>query len=187
MIITKDNPQGIDVPLQKLQKLLYGKLCATWGLDQAGDDYRCYGRAYKNEAEEGYLPEVYIGDSEYRDAFYDDGHKVVSFFGVGDTRTVGLQTETDAFIVFQLNIAEVKPTITHRGDEEVHMDVLNALMIPAFGFTIKELVTDIYNVFEEYRKYAPRLRRNTESIKFRDMHPWHVFRVNLALIYHSCN
>lgn len=178
---------GIDIPIQQLQKMLYTRLCGKWNLDEAGKAWVSYGRAYKNEAEDGYLPEVYVGNGEYKDAFYDDNHTVISFFGVDASRPYNAGFSADVYLILSMNIVDLKPSITHRADEEIHNDVSECLDKPRHGFTMTGLITGMYDIFDEYRMYRPHLMRNTKSIKFRDMHPLHIFRVNMSLLYKNSN
>ena len=63
--LLKENPVGIDKPIQRLQVALGDNI--DW-LDKN------FGRCFKTENTESrkYTPEIYIGDSEYIDTFPDD-------------------------------------------------------------------------------------------------------------------
>jgi len=188
MLILRDTPKGIDQPIQRLQKLLYDRLSAKWGLN--GDQYwQAYGRAYKNQAQVGYLPEVYVGGNEYREVYYDDNFAVISFFTISDRRTFEVGMETSVAWIVSLDLTRVKPVRADRVDEEVHADVLGELRVPRFGFTLTGLQTGIDNVYREYELYRQSSGQvsNTDSIKYRDMHPLHVFRVDMNLIYQNSN
>lgn len=187
MLIVKDNPKGVDKPIQKLQSLLYSRLKTKWALNDG--QWMCYGRAYKNQGEDGYIPEVYIGGNEYKEVFYDDSYPVISFFGVDDEREIGINGKVDVFLIFEVDIEKLKPSLVHRGDEETHTDVLDQLNTPLFGFTLTGLETGIENVYRDYNLYKMHTgqKSNIEGIKYRDMHPLHCFRVNMNLNYQNIN
>jgi len=177
MEYVKPSPTGVDIHIQKLQRFLYPRLKTLWGI---ADDvaYDCYGRAYKNQVRDGAIPEAYIGGNEYREVLFDDGRKVISFFGVGDSIRYDAGTATaPVSLIFMVNLAQVKGGIT-RADEEVHVDVQKLLQPGRSGFAMTSFETGIENVFKEY----PGWRRDP-GLKYRDMQPFHCFRINLSLSY----
>lgn len=176
MVVLKNNPVGIDAALQPLQEALHEHLLSLWQLP--GADYRCYGRAYRNQKAEGYIPEVYVGGNEYREVYVDDSVAVISFFGYERGKFLK-QNEADVSLIFAANLNSLKPAILHRADEEVRNDVFNFL-VDAVGNlnTPIATITGIANVYAEYTGY-----RSIESIKLRDMHPFHCFRFNFILRY----
>lgn len=174
MLFIKDNPIGIDKPIQKLQQHLYGQLIKVWGVNEK--DYKCYGRAYKNQMANGYRPEVYVGAKEYADTFFDDTISASSFFVAKDKADFGTgMTSTTVSLIFCVNLSKLKPEVMHRADEEIRQDVMNRCDM--FGFSLSSVTTGISNVFLEF---------NPASIKFRDMHPFHCFRLDLSLSYKKC-
>jgi hypothetical protein len=181
MISTKTNPKGIDEPIQKLQQYLYGKLISAWGL--SNEDFKCYGRAYKNDLGNGFIPEVYVGNNEYKEVFLDDTVKVLSFFGVSDERKGKFDFTTEVFLIFFVDISKLK-SLQHRADEEVKMDVLKLFEISLFGFELNGFTTAKEQVLKEYTG-----SRRNDSLKHIDMHPKHCFRLNFSLTYNNkfCN
>lgn len=179
MLIQKTNPVGIDVLIKRFQTVLHSRLIETWGLVADDPLYRCYGRCYRNQAEDGYIAENYEGENQYKEVYWDDGLKVISFFGMAvrsDNETG--QYVTNVHLVFFLNLAKLKPSITHRADEEVHQDVANAIGKNLHGFQVQSIETGIENILREY----PGSRRD-DRLKFVDMHPVHCFRINLSVNY----
>lgn len=180
--IIKTAPKGIDVKIQAYQGFIYDKLLATWGI--TGTDYNSYGRAYRNQSEKGYIPEVFTGNSalsgkDYQEVLFNDRVKVQSFFGVGETQQFKAGAATaKVFLVFMCNVKELKPTIQHRADEEIRNDVEKLCASPRHGFTMTGIITGIDSVFNEY----PGVRRD-EGMRFRDMHPKHCFRIDFDLLY----
>lgn len=189
MLLLRPDPKGIDKPIQALQALVYAGLCGDWGFDPDSDVWRCYGRAYKNQQKDGYIPEVYIGENEYREVYYDDQFAVISFFAVGDERDYRNGYVADVSLIFSVDLSRVHPGSTDRVDEKIHAEVLSWLDKPRFGFTLEGLVTGIDNVYREFVLYRQHtgMKSNTGGIMFRDMHPLHCFRVNMNLVFQNSN
>lgn len=174
MIATKTKPVGIDILIQRLQNFLYVQLQNTWGI--AAADYNCYGRAYRNQTADGYSPEVYTGNNEYKDSFFDDTVKVLSFFSVSENQKYNGGLIANVALIFCIsNIGQLKPGIVWRADEEVRMDVQMLLHSPRFGFMMSGVETGLDNVFREFSGWSKK-----KGIQFMDMHPLHCFRINLV-------
>lgn len=183
MIKLKTSPAGPDAPIQSMQQFLYDQLRAIWGIREA--DYASYGRAYRNQTEDGYAPEVFTGvgndrdQPDYTDAFFSDEVKVSSFFGLGESEKYSAGgVIAPVSLIFQVNVPALKPAILHRGDEEIRLDVQRLMQGRRFGFTLMGWETGIDNVFREYSGW-----KKKDGIKFRDEHPWHCFRLNFQLLY----
>ena len=177
MLLTKTDPVGIDVHVQKFQTWLHTQLLAKWGIDTA--TYKCYGRTYRNQTDNGYIAENYEGNNEYKEVYFDDTLTAISFFGVKPVNDFEIgRVLTELHLVFFLDLAKVKPLISHRADEEVQADILQACANGMYGFNIDSISTGIENVLREY----PGSRRD-DRLKFIDMHPRHCFRVNFLLQY----
>jgi hypothetical protein len=59
--------------------MLYPKIVAAWGLDANSDKhYNSYSRAYRNQTEDGYIPEVYKSGKEYKEVLLNDKIKALS-------------------------------------------------------------------------------------------------------------
>ncbi len=181
MLITKTNPVGIDWYIQQLQTRLHTELLKTWGVDVK---YTCYGRCYRNKKDDGYIAEVYTGGNEYKEVYHDDGISAISFFGISDKITNDVENKARVHLVFFVNLWKLKPTITHRADEEVRQDVFKAIGAQSFGFSFESVDLWLENVLKEY----PGSRRE-QRLKAVDMHPVHCFRFNFKLLYnpnHIC-
>jgi hypothetical protein len=137
-----------------------------------------YGRAYRNQTQDGYTPELFIGGIDYYDTFFDDTLSANSFFGVGDVTTIKDGSSTaDCFLIFCVNLQKVKPG-NDRNDEAVHVDVQKLCIAEPYGFRATGWVTGIDSVFKEYSGW-----KKSDGIKFRDEHPYHCFRLNFKLLY----
>lgn len=179
----KTNPKGIDVVIQRIQKRMFDSLIDIWDLDDPL--YESFGRVYRNQDKDGkYIPEAYDSKGEYVDPLYNDKVSCTSFFGVAsDQESLGGGLfKAKCHLIFSLNIAEVKPGLTHRGDEEVHADCLNVLRSALPYDSITDIITWNDNVFREYNGYKAQ-----QGVNFTDMHPRHVFRINFDLTFINNN
>lgn len=181
MLITKTNPAGVDVPIQKVQEFLHTRLKTLWEIDETGGTmYKAYGRCYRNKSTDyGYIAENYEGGNEYKEVYWDDSLTAISFFGTGNTiKHDKVKEAVDVHLVFFVNLQKVKPTITHRADEEIHRDVLTLIGESMHGMDYTGLDTWIETVLREY----PGSRRDNRLAHV-DMHPIHCFRLNFSLKY----
>ena len=182
MNVTKQSVTGVDIPIQKLQSFLYNALKPTW--DYTDATFNAYGRAYRNQTNDGYTPEIYNSKGEYSDAYFDDKLSGSSFFGLGETTKVdGGDVLANVFIIYMVNLSKIKPS-EPRNDEEARIDVERLLLAPQYGFNLTGIITGIDQVFKEYSGY-----KAVKGIKFRDMQPWHCFRLNFQVNYniYDCN
>lgn len=182
MLTVVANPVGIDIPVKKLQEKIHRELMVKWGLDPNDSiqnaRYECYGRCYRNRKQTGYVAEVYIGNSNYKDVYWNDELNAISFFGIGSSVRNKINDQTDVHLIFFVNLEKLKPSLTNRADEEVRLDVLNTIGKFNFGFTYTGFELGIENVLREY----PGSYRS-ERLKYVDMHPVHCFRLNFTLTY----
>jgi hypothetical protein len=182
MLITKTNPVGIDVLIQNLQTHLHKQLVTKWGLAGSNDPlYECYGRAYRNKHKSGYIAEVYtggLGGVDYKEVYWNDELKAISFFGISSKTTFDLKNKTDVHLVFFVNLANLKPNVAHRADEEVRNEIQQLFGNTLHGFSYESMELWLENVLREY----PGSRRDERLIAV-DMQPVHCFRINLTLLY----
>ena len=184
MNVTKTNPVGIDIPLQKLQTLLHGKLITAWDLSGTPMDYQCYGRCYRNKTDNGYVAEYFTGiENKYQEVYFDSQYKAISFFGIGQEMTEDKGfLKGDVHLVFFVDLAKLKPAIDHRADEEVRKDVIAAIGGNNYGFNFTGIELSLENVLQEY----PGSRRD-DRLKYIDMHPIHCFRINFDFLIDKNN
>jgi len=148
------------------------------------EDYQAHGRCYRNQKQDGYIAEVYMGGKEYREVYLDDRFKAISFFGLTESGIgVKIANTVEVHLIYFLNIDLVKPGILHRADEEVRKDVQALVDTPIFGFTLTGIELGIDRVFQEYAGTILASRANLNGLKFRDMHPYHCFRFDFDLTY----
>lgn len=171
MNFAKPTVTGIDIPIQKLQTLLYDRVKTLWSVTDS--TFNMYGRAYRNQLQNGYAPEVYVGKDEYKDSYFDDTLAGSAFFAYENTKLNGVDTTAVVSLIMMVNLAKIKPG-TVRNDEEARVDIERICLERNYGFFLTGIVTGIDQVFKEY---------GTKSIKYRDMHPWHCFRLNFNITY----
>lgn len=182
MLSLKTNPVGKDWYIQGLQKRLHSELVAAWGISES--EYISYGRAYRNRTDNGYKAEVFVGDREYKEVYWDDRYTVVSFFGQSGSEKQGIKAECDIHVVFFVDLAKLAlnnkagSTISHRSDEEVRQTVTRIIGRHSNAFTLMSVDLWLENVLREYDGTIRDM-----GLKYLDMHPVHCFRLNLKLIY----
>jgi len=181
MLFLKTAPVGVDIPIQKLQSYLHGKLLSKWGLQNA--DYEAYGRCYRNQKDAGYIAEVYVGGNEYKEVYLDDRIAALSFFGLSGNIEYEAGNTADVHLIFWVNIKKLRPAITHRGDEEVRKDVQQLVDNDYQGFQFAGIQLGLEKVHQEYRGTIMAAQANLDPLKFRDMHPYHCFRLDFKLTY----
>lgn len=181
MLYTKTHPVGIDTLIQRKQIELYEGLLAKWNL--TSDDYLSIGRCYRNQADEGYIPEGYIGEGEYQSLFVNDGYAVTTFFGTEKIEVVNSVTlQGQMHLIATIDLSKVYQNLSWRADEEVRQDVYEILKNdPELKLT--EIITGVENVYREYTAW----RDKYKGINYRDMHPLHCFRLNFNITYFNNN
>ena len=184
MLIIKTNPVGIDVYIQNLQTRIHNDLKTEFGFTGDATEYEAYGRAYRNKKVNGYTAEVFTGNLEYKEVYWNDQLKVLSFFGIGNNVKRGLKSEAEVHFVLFADLQKLAmedktgATISHRADEELRQLVTSIIGRYSDGFTLLSTDTGIENVLREY----PGSIRD-ERLKYVDMHPVHCFRLNLKLLF----
>lgn len=175
MLITKTTPQGIDWYIQELQTRLYDALMVKW----SNPNYHSYGRCYRNKKDTGWIAEVFTG-AEYKDVYWNDALDAISFFGMSEKIEYDKQNKANVHLVFFVNVKKLKPSITHRADEEIRADVQSIIGASLNGFFLESVELWLDNVLREY----PGTRRDKGLIAV-DMQPVHCFRLNFSISYDS--
>lgn len=183
MLISRTNPMGVDWYIQALQTKLHDVLIDADHLNliSTPEEYKAYGRAYRNKTDDGYIAENYEGGDEYREVYFDDTVSLLSFFGISS----GIKAnEADVHLVFFADLQKLAiknhdgDQVQHRADEELREMVRKILGRFSYGFTYVSTDLWLENVLREY----PGSRRDGRLVSV-DMHPRHCFRINLKLIF----
>lgn len=181
MIVALTNPQGVDYWINKLQSYLQENLFSVWGID-ANDEVQSaefvfYPRVHRNPSNNGFIAELYTGDGEYNEVYYDDSvKKGFSWFGLGPRIQKEVDQVADIHLVTFADLSKIYPDISHRADNEIRIAFERLFAAPIFGFTLISTEIWLANVLREY----PGSRRDDRLMKA-DMGTTHAFRLNLSL------
>lgn len=174
-IVKKTNPKGVDKKIDRMQDVLFTNLSALgW------TDYEVYPRAYKNYKESNRIPEIYIGEGDYNEVLFDDTKNVTSFFLVDDTTDISeRKLTTNVSIIFQANLKSLFPTILHRPDEEMHVNIFESVKENNIGFELNKISTGVRNVYSDLEINGNLL----EAAKLCDMSFYHIVKLDFSLGY----
>jgi hypothetical protein len=184
MIVSKTNPQGIDYFIDRLQKWIQPILYEAWGLDPVDPDdlasYKFFPRVNRNpDPERGFIAELYLGNGEYKEVYYDDTLAGLSWFGLGPRIQAGVEHVADVHLVTFANLKKLYPGISHRADEEIRSHFQGIFEAPnVLGFSLVSTEIWLANVLKEY----PGSRRD-QRLDAADMGEAHAFRLNLRLSF----
>lgn len=181
-VVRKATLVGIDKAINELQTVLFNALIVAWDLDPAM--YNCYPRCYRNQqSANGYVAELYIGDKEYKEAYYNDKVSATSFFGISTSERISegdnIMT-AEVHLVFMINLSECRPG-ADRNDEQARLDVQTILdkQGAVRGWFVKRQILGIEKCLAEYPG-----SRQSEGLRFRaDTHPAHIFRFDIEISY----
>lgn len=186
MLILKTDPVGIDYMIQQIMAEIHPRIMAAWDLDPEVEIenklFQFHGRSYRNQTSNGFVAEVYTADNQYKEVYWNDALHGIAFFGTNGTekhQIAGYET-TQVHLVFFVNLDKIKPSITHRADEEVRNEVIKIISEENRDFIFKSNDIWLENVLKEY----PGSLRE-DRLKFVDMHPVHCFRLNFELNYNK--
>lgn len=182
MLIVKKSPVGIDVAIQRLQIFLHDELMVKWGIDPnvaaSNKLYECYGRCHRNKTAAGYIAEVFTANKDYKEVYWNDALKAISFFGISAVESHDIGEKINVHLVFFVNLKKLKPSIAHRADEEVRRDVQLLAERGMYGFKFTGTELWLENVLREYTNSY-----RQDRLKAVDMEPVHCFRLNFELNY----
>lgn len=161
MIYLVSDPVGIDIPIDRIQKFLYSGL--NW------DKMQMFGRIYKNQGDNGKLPQYNDGSPEYQKDVYisDKNNNANIFFVVNDVHKVVNPVEMESIIkiVFMVNLEKIYGPENQRLDSKAHKDVFD-LLTQKNQFIITSLETGLETVLKDF---------DTSKIKKADLQPLHIF------------
>lgn len=175
------NPVGVDLAVADIQNKMFEYLTVTAGWT----NYESYPRAYVNPKKGGAIPEVFTGNREYKECLFDDKFNVTSFFIVENSKPYDGDNgnfEASISIIFQCKLNELYPSITHRADEEMHLDLIEAIKRTAYIKQLGGVITsteDVYSALSIPSDYAARVALD-------DMSDFHVVKIDLTIKYSYC-
>lgn len=170
----RENIIGIDLQVQRLQKVMYRHVLADLGLTDS--DYECYGRIYRNEREDLTVPEWYYGDATgYGEVLFNDKVAIQSFFDAGETTDSEDTYKTanaSLYVMMQLDLIPAYTSTTQRYDENARVYFEN-LTDRRFGFILNNIVVGLKTAMKDYKGIM-----NAIEMKHRNMQPFLVFRLD---------
>lgn len=165
---TIENPKGIDQQIQFSQNDIFKGL--DWG------EIDVYGRVRKNPVNDGFYPEAYIGNNEYRDVYLNDEvNATIIFIKDGDSEVdeFGAYWTSDVKCVVMVNLEKIYPNIAHRADTESQIAVITQLEKNKM-FSITGTEEEIADIFQGFK---------IDKIATDNMQPYHIFAVLGSMKY----
>lgn len=170
---TKTNPIGIDAKIQRLQTSLFSQLNTLWSTE-----LDAYGRCYVVEENGERTVNFYKNPKEYQIISVAEKNKFFFIHRSIAKKVDTLNYETNIELIFIVDVAKLKPQITHRADVEVQADV-------------ELLLNQFENIFvESFEVGYENVLRGIKFNQTSDMQPYHVFKFNLNVRYNmneECN
>lgn len=162
--IAKTNPKLIDEVIDYIQDELE--------LSLAFENWENNHRAYKTPIanERFFKAELYQGNGDYKECFFDDYFNATSFFIESDNAEFrnGKIVQKCSFI-FQCKLDALFPDITHRADQELRAKLLSVFMNLNDSVVFEGFEIGIENVYNEFDR---------SGLKFHDLGNFHVIRMN---------
>lgn len=179
-------PEGIDSLIQQQQTLLYDRLILLWGeMGLTHSNFNMYGRTYRNYRKGGYVPEAFIGGTEYsQDLYFNDKLAALMWYGLNDPERITNETEHTYNVSLYgfVNLSMLKPGITtQRMDMAVTNDVQK--LCSTYGFNLTNVYRDIDHVTDKFSGLI-----KTQALND-DMQPYYAFRIDMVntLRLNNCN
>lgn len=176
MNFSKPTYNGIDIPIQGFQTYLYSSLKNLWKITN-DVDLDMHGRCRKHEDADGVTPRIYVGNSDFKDVYFDDTKLCgLAFFGVQDSIKYQRPSAiADVFLIFMVNL---KYSGFPTDDDEYIRTQVQQKASRYLGWTLTGMVTSKDQVFKEYSGWG-----KTTGIKYRDSYPLHCFRLDFQVAY----
>ena len=160
----QESPEGVDVPIQRIQTHLYEKL--GWSNIDA------FGRIYKIENK----PNAFIKTNDYKELYTNDNKTASIYFIVDDkhSTTDGISFLVKVKIVFLVDLRKITLEKDTRPDSLVQRQAILCVN-GAKNFRFDDgLETGLENVFKGFE---------TKNLERLDMNPLHLFSLNGSIFY----
>ncbi|MBU3661000.1 MAG: hypothetical protein FGM14_14080 [Flavobacteriales bacterium] len=175
MKIAKVNPVLIDAVIDYIQNVLESEL----GFQNWENNHRAYKTPIANER--FFKAEVYNGNGEYRECFFNDYFYASSFFIANDLSEFrNGKMQQKASFIFQCKLKSLFPEIDHRADEELRNKLFQVFSNLDDSIVFEGFETGIENVYNEFDR---------TNLKYHDFGDFHVIRVNFKARFNGtcCN
>ncbi len=181
MLIQVTNPEGLEIPVDALQKALHDHLVSIWELTDT--KIKAYGIADKMRDQTGYIPVFFdAGTSkDYTRLDWDDRLAVQFFFIQGDESSISNSNyDTEVSVVLTVNLDQLATTsdINRRGDAIARKNVFDFLNHESYGFRLESEQKGVENCLREFAGLV-----NDELLIKMDMHPIHSFRFDMSITF----
>ena len=192
-LITLPNPSGIDWYVQRQQGRIYDYLSVLWSVDDS--NYNSFGRVYRNNTKDGYIPEFYnpekncyvAGGNENNAGamFFEDKLAAMSFYGMADPESKNSKRDEVAKVslMFFVDLSKITPggliqtdQQGQRLDELAINDVMNFLQCNGCCFTLTNTYRGIDKVLEQYSG------QQKKQALLNNMHPQLCFRIDMTIV-----
>jgi len=165
MIHLKNNPVGVDVPIQKCQVILDENL--SW------NGYEIYGRLYTNTKNNKKIIEYFKGGIEYTEAFVDDSTAKIGFI-VSPLREGFQGNIAEIYLICSADLTKIYGSQL-REDEKAIMEIASIVQ-KVSGFKIIDIKSgNISDIFSQFM--------DTSTITYRDMQPFVNFYLHCKVNY----
>jgi len=176
--LTKTNPKGLDIVIDNIQRKVY-ELTDLWNVELDG-----YPRCQILMRDGKKTIEAYLGNDEYSGSLiFAEENKFFILAGESIEHITNTYYKTTIEIYFILNLEEIYPSIDHRADEEVRVDVLNILN-EISGVNVIKVE---HNTDKVFARFNNRISQNYEHEYTDDMQPYHYFKVLLDILEYDIN
>jgi len=168
-VIAKITAYGLDKIIKLIQTNIDNKL--RWL-----DTVNIYGKVQRTEKEEGFYPEVWSSENEYKEIFIDDNVGAIIGFYVKSPRTIdGYYKDVEVDVICTCDLKKIFGN-TNRDDERAFNELFDILASTTYVDSLNSMKEGIENVFTDF---------DTSLIKYRDMQPFYVFSININIRYSS--
>lgn len=159
---------GIDDQIEKLRLLFESNL---W----SGKKAVFYGRCFRNERNDGLIPEISIGGS-YKEVLLQDFNGATVFFDVEPLRSARVIDSSDitanVSIYFAVDLDKLYPGLDRlKQTENAYKDSIDIINHSAFTFNAFETGFSSYSVW------------TYDKASIDNMQPYHLFRVDTTINY----
>jgi hypothetical protein len=176
--LIKYNPVGLDVVIDNIQRKVY-ELKDLWGVELDG-----YPRCQILMREGKKTIEAYLGNDEYSGSLiFAEENKFFMLAGESIEHISNTYYKTTIEIYFILDLDQIYPSIQHRADEEVRVDVLNVLNAIQ-GINVLKVE---HNTDKVFARFNNRISQNYEHEYTDDMQPYHYFKVLIDILEYDIN
>jgi hypothetical protein len=175
-VFAKNTTYGLETRVKELQEHLDSNLPNFWS-----GELEIYGILFpkikQSNGADIVVPEAYIGTGinkgEYSEVLIND-NVAASIGFIVQERTTTPYRAANIDVVFTIQIPNIYPNDTERHQEKAMLEAEKIIESWGGVAEVQDLKEGVEEVFSGF---------DTQRIKHRDMHPWHVFALNIDVQY----